>query len=80
MAPLTQLDFQKDFLRGPHPTPTSHACNFYINFKPLSCIKLFCGREMCVWERGAVGLPSFPGGPGSGVTSRAWGRDSCSQP
>lgn len=68
MAPLTQLYFQKDFLRGPHPSPPPHAYNFYINFKPLSCIKLFCGRERCVWGGGATGLSGSAGGLGSAVS------------
>lgn len=84
MAPLTQLYFQKDFLRGPHPSPPPHACNFYINFKPLSRIKLFCGRERCVWGGGALGLSGSAGGLGSVVSSpgtpRAGGSSSQSLP
>lgn len=73
MAPLTQLYFQKDFLRGPHPTPPPHACNFYINFKPLSCIKLFCGRERCVCGGGAVVLSGSRGAGGLGsAVRRGW--------
>lgn len=65
MPPLTQLYFQKDFLRGPHPSPPPHACNFYINFNPLSCIKLFCGRERCVWGGERRACPALLG---------AWGQ------
>lgn len=84
MAPLTQLYFQKDFLRGPHPTPPAHACNSYIDFKPLSCIKLFCGGERHVWEGSAPGLLVQPtrarAGAAGGPTVGSKGQAALSSP
>lgn len=59
---INSIIFSKRFLARPPPSPPPHACNFYINFKPLSCIKLFCGRERCVWGGGAAGLSGSAGG------------------
>lgn len=58
---INSIIFSKGFLPWP---PPQHACNFYINFKPFSCIKLFCGRERCVWEEGASVLSGPTGEPG----------------
>lgn len=58
---INSIIFSKGFLPCP---PAPHACNFYINFKPFSCIKLFCGRERCVWEEGASVLSGPTGEPG----------------
>lgn len=61
---INSIIFSKGFLTRPPPPPHPHACNFYIDFKPLSCIKLFCGRERCVWAGGAVVLSGSPWGLG----------------
>lgn len=63
---INSIIFSKGFLTRPTPHPTPHACNFYINFKPLSCIKLFCGREKCVWEERTLACPAPLGSPGLG--------------
>lgn len=62
---INSIIFSKGFLTRPPTPPQPCACNFYINFKPLSCIKLFCGRELCVWEERA------PGGPVQALRNRS---------